>query len=158
LTIELPDNLLQQIEAAGVTRTAVDEFVHAAVREKLEMEERRTKFLRLSSEMREAMIAQGLTEEEILNDFEKHRRQPMAEAIDDFDSVCDQAAVTAPGTHLTRDQLHELNSPAKDESSDIGATLMAIRQRYIAAGAPLLSADEIDHEIAERRGERYAEE
>jgi len=78
LNIQLPDNLLQEIEAAGVTGSAVDAFVQQAVREKLDEEERRKEFHRLTAKIREAMLAKGLTEEEILADFEKHRRLPLA--------------------------------------------------------------------------------
>ena len=28
-------------------------------------------------------------------------------AIDEFDALCDEVDINAPGTHLTRDQLHE---------------------------------------------------
>lgn len=107
LPIELPENLLQQIESTGVTGSAVREFVQQAVREKLAADERRREFLRLSSEIRAAMLAQGLTEEAILAEFERERRKPIEDAVDDFDALCGEAAISAPGTHLTRDQLHE---------------------------------------------------
>ena len=76
LHIELPDCLLQQIEAAGVTGSAVDEFVQQAVREKLA-------------------------------DVGKSHNPQVDEAVNDFDTLCDEAAISAPGTPLTRDQLHE---------------------------------------------------
>ncbi len=105
--IQLPDALLQQIEAAGVTGSAVDAFVQQAVREKRAAEERRNEFFRLSSKVREAMLAQGLTEDELLADFEKQRRPHVGQAVDGFDALCDETVVSALGTHLTRDQLHE---------------------------------------------------
>lgn len=37
--------------------------------------------------------------------------------------------------------------------SDLGAKLRAIRKRIVASGVPLLSWDEINAEIANRRGE-----
>jgi hypothetical protein len=77
--IQLPDALIQQIEAAGITGCAVDEFVQQAVREKLQEEERRKEFHRLTAKIREAMLAKGFTEEEILADFEKHRRPKRVE-------------------------------------------------------------------------------
>jgi hypothetical protein len=78
LHVELPDSLLQQIEAAGVTGSAVDDFVRQAVREKLAIaqltvEERRRRFFELSDEMRTAMHEQGLTEEELLAEFDARR-------------------------------------------------------------------------------------
>jgi hypothetical protein len=79
LQIQLPDSLLAEIEAAGVTGSAVDEFIQQAVREKLHDEERRKEFHRLTAKVREAMLAKVLTEEEILADFEKHRRPPRVE-------------------------------------------------------------------------------
>jgi len=71
--VEIPDVLLQQIEAAGLTGGAVDEFVQQAVREKLADAERRKEFFRLSDQMRTAMHEQGLTEEEILAEFDALR-------------------------------------------------------------------------------------
>ena len=80
LQIELPDNLLQQIESAGVTGSAVREFVQQAVQEKLHEAERRKEFHRLTAKVREAMLAKGLTEEELLADFEAQRRPQRAES------------------------------------------------------------------------------
>jgi len=73
LHIQLPDNLLQQIEAAGVTGSAVDAFIEQAVREKLVAEERRKEFFRLSAGMRAAMTERGLSEEQILEEFDALR-------------------------------------------------------------------------------------
>ena len=70
LHIELPDSLLQQLEATGLTGGAIDEFVQQAVREKL---------------------------------AGRLPRPPVGAAVGDFDALCDEAAVYAPGTHLTRD-------------------------------------------------------
>jgi hypothetical protein len=72
--IQVPDSLIQQLEAAGLTGVAVDEFVQQAVREKLAG--------RLS-------------------------RSQVGQVLNEFDVLCDEIAVSAPGTHLTRDQLHE---------------------------------------------------
>jgi hypothetical protein len=77
--VELPDSLLQQIQATGLSDGAVGEFVQQAVREKLHEEQRRKEFHLLTAKIREAMLAKGLTEEEILADFEKHRRPPRVE-------------------------------------------------------------------------------
>jgi len=73
--IQIPDTLLQQIEAAGLTGSAVDEFVQQAVCEKLNWEARREEFRRISSRVREAMHDKGLTEEEILADFDSFRHK-----------------------------------------------------------------------------------
>jgi hypothetical protein len=37
----------------------------------------------------------------------------------------------------------------------LGEKLLAIREKILATGAPLLDQDEIEKEIAERRGEHY---
>jgi hypothetical protein len=44
-------------------------------------------------------------------------------------------------------------SPSPDESA-LGKVLRRIRERYIAEGGRLLSMEEIDREVAQRRGER----
>ncbi len=105
--VQIPDTLIQQIEAAGITPGAVNAFVEQAVREKLHEEERRKEFHFLTAKIRQAMLAQGLTEEEILADFEDQRRKSIDDVVNDFDALCDETAVSASGTHLTRDQLHE---------------------------------------------------
>lgn len=78
LQIELPDSLRQEIEAAGVTGSAIDAFVQQAVFEKLAAarltaSERRERFFRLSDEMRDAMRERGLTEEQLLIEFDARR-------------------------------------------------------------------------------------
>ena len=78
LQIQLPDSLLHEIEAAGVAGSGVDAFVHQAIREKLAAakltpDERRNRFFRLSDEMRAAMHEQGLTEEQLLSEFDARR-------------------------------------------------------------------------------------
>ena len=45
--------------------------------------------------------------------------------------------------------------PSKTE---LGRKLREIRARYLARGGELLTAEEIDREVAERRGEQYPEE
>lgn len=39
--------------------------------------------------------------------------------------------------------------------TSLGEKLLAIREKIAATGAPLLDQDEINKEIAERRGENY---
>lgn len=78
-TIHLPDSLVDEIAAAGVPTGAVDEFVQQAVREKLAVatltaKERRKRFFELSDIMRAAMLEQGLTEEQLLTEFDARRR------------------------------------------------------------------------------------
>ena len=73
--VQIPDALLREIEAAGVTGSAVDGFVQQAVREKLDWEARRQEFRRISSRARQAMLDRGLSEKDILADFECFRRE-----------------------------------------------------------------------------------
>jgi hypothetical protein len=73
-TVQLSDALVERIEAAGVTNGGLDAFVEQAVREKLDWESRRAEFYRLSSQLRQAMKDRGITEEEILTEFDSFRR------------------------------------------------------------------------------------
>ena len=72
--VELPADLIEKVEHCLTNGGTVGDFVREAVERKLDDETRRKEFHRLSSKMREAMLARGLTEEEILADFERHRR------------------------------------------------------------------------------------
>ena len=72
--VELPSDLFEKVEHSLTNGGTVDDFVRNAVERKLDDEARRKEFHRLSSKIREAMHAQGLTEDEILADFERHRR------------------------------------------------------------------------------------
>ena len=72
--IEIPSDLLQQIESVLPPSTSVDGFVREAVREKIAWTDRRKDFIHLSDQVRHAMEDRGLTEQEILDDFEQHRR------------------------------------------------------------------------------------
>lgn len=73
--IDLPQDLFQQIDATRSPTVSTSEFVAVAVREKLEKERRAEEFLRLVEGNRQAMLAQGLTEEDVIADFEAWRRQ-----------------------------------------------------------------------------------
>jgi hypothetical protein len=52
-----------------------------------------------------------------------------------------------------------VESPADPPQSrtELGRRLREIRQRIVASGEPLLSLEELDREIAARRGEREPE-
>ena len=75
-SIQLPNTLVDQIAAASVPTGSVDEFVEQAVREKLAAEERRKEFFRLSDQVRAAMEKKGLTEEQLLAEFDALRHSP----------------------------------------------------------------------------------
>jgi hypothetical protein len=72
-TVEIPESLWRQIEGVGVAGRAIEEFVQQAIREKLAEEERKQEFYRLSNEMRAAMLRQGMTEEQIIAEFDSLR-------------------------------------------------------------------------------------
>ena len=72
--VDIPQDLFQQIQRVLPPSGTADEFVHQAVRDKIEWQKRREEFLRLTSLNRQAMEAQGLTEEEVLADFEVWRK------------------------------------------------------------------------------------
>jgi hypothetical protein len=49
-----------------------------------------------------------------------------------------------------------LAMPSPNADSPLGEKLRAIRSRIVESGIPLLNDDELEREIAERRGERDA--
>ena len=71
----LPDTVFQEIQNALPASVSADEFVLRAVRDKLSFEERKRRFFELSDRTRAAMIEKGITEEEILADFEEFRHK-----------------------------------------------------------------------------------
>jgi hypothetical protein len=71
--VELPAELFQQITHNIPTGGSVDDFVREAVERKLADDQCRKEFFRLSDQMRAAMLEQGLTEEELLADFDALR-------------------------------------------------------------------------------------
>lgn len=73
--IDISQALLQQIDDTRPPAVSTSEFVAIAVREKLEKERRAEELLRLVESNRQAMLAQGLTEEDVIADFEAWRRQ-----------------------------------------------------------------------------------
>jgi hypothetical protein len=74
--VDIPQDLYQQILQVIPPSGNTEQFIAQAVREKLASNEQREEFLRLSDITKQAMLERGLTEEELLEDFEKYRRQP----------------------------------------------------------------------------------
>lgn len=72
-TITLPDDLLEQVERALPKSVSPDEFVADAVRDKLAWQDRKQEFFRLSNGTRRRMEEQGISEAELLADFEAFR-------------------------------------------------------------------------------------
>ncbi len=73
--VEISQDLFQQVQQALPVSGSPDQFVSQAVREKLDKQQQREEFLRMVAKNREAMVEQGLTEEEILADFDAWRRR-----------------------------------------------------------------------------------
>ena len=71
--ITIADDLLTQIQRALPESASADGFIEEAVREKLAVQERRSEFYRLSEETRRRMDEKGVSESEILGDFEVFR-------------------------------------------------------------------------------------
>jgi hypothetical protein len=69
----ISDAVFQQIQKALPSGVSADQFILQAVQDKLSLEERKRRCFELGDQMRAAMIEKGLTEEEILADFEKFR-------------------------------------------------------------------------------------
>ena len=72
--ITISDELLQRVELYRPGNLSTAEFVADAVREKLAWQQRRAEFVRLSDETRRQMDNQGVSEVEILADFDAFRQ------------------------------------------------------------------------------------
>lgn len=72
--VDIPESLFREIEKVLPGPTSADEFVAQAIREKLSFEEGKREFYRLSDQTRSALQEKGLTETEILTDFDAFRR------------------------------------------------------------------------------------
>ena len=71
--ITISDELLQRVEQSRPVSLSTADFVADAVREKLASHERRAEFFRLSDETRRQMDNRGISEAEILGDFDAFR-------------------------------------------------------------------------------------
>ncbi len=74
--VQIPQALFDQIETVVPGNGSPEDFVVQAVREKLSWERRKGEFYRLSDSTRAAMTAKGLSEPEMLADFEAKRTRP----------------------------------------------------------------------------------
>ena len=71
--IHIPETLFAEIEKAISPSASAEEFVVQAVREKLSFEDEKREFCRISDQNRLAMNEKGLSEAEILAEFESLR-------------------------------------------------------------------------------------
>ena len=82
----------------------------------------------------------------------------------DFTSFLDFCKSLDTGVVHTPEQALELYRSRRDKnnggnrSTDLGQDLLGLREQIVASGAPLLSADELDRELASRRGEPLSQE
>jgi hypothetical protein len=102
-SVNIPDALFSEIGKVVVGAVSPEDFVVAAVREKLSWEGRKREFFRLSDETRAAMQAKGLTEADILAGFEDFRHDPTDRAhfelpADNWDAFC--AELDRPPTDI----------------------------------------------------------
>ncbi|NLY00400.1 MAG: hypothetical protein GXY83_30255 [Rhodopirellula sp.] len=72
--VYIPESLFQDIEKALPATGSPDDFILQAVRDRLLLESQRREFFRISDSMRAAMVEKGLSEEDLLADFELSRR------------------------------------------------------------------------------------
>ncbi len=84
----------------------------------------------------------------------------------DFTSFLDFCKSLNSDTVQTPEQALELyrtrcegrNGISANRSSDLGRDLLLLREQIVASGAPLLNADELDRELAARRGEQIGQD
>jgi hypothetical protein len=74
--VYIPEALFEQVKKVLPEAASADDFIFKAVRDQLSQEERRAEFYRLSDALRAAMVEKGLSEEQVLADFESFRRRP----------------------------------------------------------------------------------
>ena len=67
-------------------------------------------------------------------------------------------AENCSGNHAASQKQGSGLRPSPPARTELGRRLRKIRERRIAAGGDLLTVEEIDRELAERRGERHPEE
>ena len=73
--VYIPEALFEQIKNVLPETASPDDFIVKAVRDQLSLEERKAEFCRLSGAVRAAMVENGLSEEQVLADFESYGRR-----------------------------------------------------------------------------------
>lgn len=71
--VEIPDVVFQQIEQLRPESQSAADFVLHAIQDRLAWEDRKREFYRLSDETRRSLSKQGITEADVLADFESSR-------------------------------------------------------------------------------------
>jgi hypothetical protein len=72
--VNIPDSLFREVEKVLPNAVSPDEFIVTAVQEKLSFEGQKNEFYKLSNRTRAAMTAKGLSEADVLAEFEAARR------------------------------------------------------------------------------------
>jgi hypothetical protein len=75
LQVTIPEDLLREIEQALPPSASAEEFVIDAVRQRLSWQEKKQEFYRLSDQTRRAMAEKGVSEAQILGEFESFREK-----------------------------------------------------------------------------------
>lgn len=73
--VNIPDGLYEEIQKALCGEASPSDFIVQAVRDKLSFEGQKREFYQLTVSVRAGMIEQGLSEEDMLADFEMSRRE-----------------------------------------------------------------------------------
>jgi hypothetical protein len=73
--VYIPDTLFKEIEKTLPKASSADEFVLQAVREKLTFAEHKQEFLRISDRAQAAMSEKGISETDVLADFDHFRKK-----------------------------------------------------------------------------------
>ena len=71
--VNIPDALFKEVQQSLPTAVSPDDFVVMAVREKLTSEGQKKEFFKLSDQTRSAMQRLGLTEADVMKEFEATR-------------------------------------------------------------------------------------
>ncbi len=71
--VNIPESLFHEVTRVLPSAVSADEYVVAAVREKLSFEGHKREFFRLSDQVRAALSKKGLAESDILAEFESTR-------------------------------------------------------------------------------------
>ena len=71
--VYIPETLFKEIEKTLSEASSADNFVIQAVREKLTLLEHKQEFYRLSDRTQAAMRERGISETDVLTDFERFR-------------------------------------------------------------------------------------
>ena len=72
--VDIPDLVFQQIEQLRPESQSAADFVLHAIQDRLAWEDRKREFYRLSVETRRLLSKQGISEADVLADFESFRK------------------------------------------------------------------------------------